>query len=92
LLVIDYCRHADEALRDAQADVWMGFEERELIEFATAAGLCAAKVQKLPSGFVQSSLDGHLTWQAMIAMRPSEKINPAAASQSSGGSTRRREK
>src|SRR5688572_7860377 len=47
LLVIDYCRHADEALRDAQADVWMGFEERELIEFATAAGLCAAKVQKL---------------------------------------------
>jgi ArsR family transcriptional regulator len=70
LLVLDYARHSDEALRDAQADVWMGFEPKELEDFAHGAGLSAVRVSELNQGLVQNDLDGHLPWLLLAAKRP----------------------
>jgi ArsR family transcriptional regulator len=70
LLVIDYCRHADEALREEQADVWMGFDASELEEHACAAGLVEVAVSALPGGYVQNGMDGHIGWQTLVATRP----------------------
>ncbi len=72
LLLLDYARHADESLRDAQADVWMGFEARELSDFARAAGLTNVSVRELPRGLFQNGVDGHLGWQLLSAKRPSD--------------------
>lgn len=80
LLVLDYARHADEALRDAQADVWMGFDAEELTEFATAAGLQRISTRELPHGLFQNNLDGHLSWLLLTAARPVTKnLTPARA-------------
>lgn len=70
LLIIDYCRHSDEALREEQADVWMGFEPSELEGYACAAGLVDVRVTRVPAGFVQNGMDGHIAWQALVATRP----------------------
>jgi ArsR family transcriptional regulator len=71
LLVLDYARHADEALRDAQADVWLGFEPKELEDFAHSAGLASVRVSELAHGLVQNELDGHLPWLLLAGKRPS---------------------
>ncbi|HEY4160269.1 MAG TPA: methyltransferase domain-containing protein [Polyangiaceae bacterium] len=70
LLLLDYARHADEALRDAQADVWMGFEPKELEDFALSAGLSGVRVSELAHGLVQNGLDGHLPWLLLAGRRP----------------------
>ena len=70
LLIIDYCRHSDEALREEQADVWMGFEPSELEEHASAAGLVEVAVSAVPGGYVRNGMDGHIGWQALVATRP----------------------
>ncbi|MBK8217155.1 MAG: metalloregulator ArsR/SmtB family transcription factor [Myxococcales bacterium] len=73
LLVLDYVAHDDEAMR-AEADVWLGFEPRELVDFATRAGLVGAKVAKVPAPFRGRGKDSHLTWQVLVARRgPAEK-------------------
>jgi DNA-binding transcriptional ArsR family regulator len=69
LAIIDYCRHSDEALRDEQADVWMGFDAAELEEHARAAGLVDVRVNPVPAGLVRNPMDGHIAWQALIARR-----------------------
>ena len=71
LLLLDYARHMDEALRDAQADVWMGFESRELEEFARDAGLQNVRARELPRGLFQNGVDGHLGWLLLSGKRPS---------------------
>jgi ArsR family transcriptional regulator len=75
LLLLDYARHADEALRDAQADVWMGFEPSELTDFAREAGLSAVRARQLPRGLFQNGVDGHLGWLLLSGQRPAEKSN-----------------
>ncbi len=70
LLLLDYARHADEALRDAQADVWMGFEPRELEDFARGAGLESVRTRELPRGLFQNGVDGHLSWLLLSGKRP----------------------
>jgi len=75
LLLLDYARHADEALRDAQADVWMGFDSRELSNFAESAGLVDVSVRDLPRGLFKNGVDGHLSWLLLSGKRPSEKAN-----------------
>ena len=75
LLLLDYARHADEALRDAQADVWMGFDPRELEDFARGAGLEGVRARDLPRGLFQNGVDGHLSWLLLSGKRPAEKIN-----------------
>ncbi len=71
LLVVDYCRHGDEELKERQADVWMGFEPEELVEHARAAGLEGARVLRIPASHVKSDIDGHLGWQVLSATRAS---------------------
>ncbi len=73
LLLLDYARHADEALREAQADVWMGFDPRELEAFAFEAGLEHVQARELPRGLFQNSVDGHLSWLLLSGKRPAQK-------------------
>jgi len=75
LLLLDYARHADEALRDAQADVWMGFDPRELEEFARDAGLEGVRARDLPRGLFQNGVDGHLGWLLLSGKLPAETTN-----------------
>jgi DNA-binding transcriptional ArsR family regulator/protein-L-isoaspartate O-methyltransferase len=70
LLVIDYERHADEAFRERQADVWNGFDPSELEAHARAAGLGDVRVSRLQRGLVSSASDGHLGWQVLVGQRP----------------------
>jgi ArsR family transcriptional regulator len=74
LLVIEYTRHADEDLRERQADVWMGFDAEELQQHARAVGLEATQVLDVPAGYVRSDIDGHLAWQVLSARRPSRSL------------------
>ena len=75
LLLLDYARHADEALRDAQADVWMGFDPRELEEFARDAGLQNVRAKELPRGLFQNGVDGHLSWLLLSGKLPPAKTH-----------------
>lgn len=69
LVVIDYARHDDEAMRD-QADAWLGFEPSELRGFARAAGLEDAQIVEIPANLRGEGPDAHLPWQVLIATRP----------------------
>ena len=69
LLILDYVAHDDERMRDAQADVWLGFEPRELARHARAAGLVDVHVQEIPPLFRGFGPDQHLTWQICSARR-----------------------
>ena len=66
VVVLDYVRHDDEAMR-AQADLWLGFEARELARFAKDAGLADERVFRVPAP--RSGPDAHLPWQALVAKR-----------------------
>lgn len=63
LVVVDYAHHEDESMRE-QADVWLGFEARELMKFARDAGLKGARVVPLPQP--SRGPDAHLGWQALV--------------------------
>jgi ArsR family transcriptional regulator len=79
LIVLDYQRHEDEALREEQADVWLGFEPEELAEHARAVGLLPIGSEPLPAGFVKNAIDGHLGWLLFVASRaPSPAAQRAA--------------
>jgi ArsR family transcriptional regulator len=66
VIVLDYARHEDESMR-RQADLWLGFEPRELVRLARAAGLHGAEVSRVPAP--PFGPDAHLPWQALIARR-----------------------
>ncbi len=68
LVVLDYARHDDERMRD-QADLWLGFEPKELVRFAKDAGFEDAKVSPLAGALRGSGPDSHLGWQVMVARR-----------------------
>jgi len=68
LVIIDYARHEDESMRD-QADLWLGFEERELERFAKDAHLVDVTVRPLPRPFGKTP-DAHLPWQVLVARTP----------------------
>lgn len=70
LVVVDYQRHADEAFRERQADVWNGFDAEELEQNARAAGLREARVTRLPPSLLEGTSDGHIGWQALSGVRP----------------------
>ncbi|HEX4353977.1 MAG TPA: class I SAM-dependent methyltransferase, partial [Polyangiales bacterium] len=70
LLVLDYAPHEDEAMREGQADLWLGFSAEELIAFAAQAGLRDGVVQPLPKLFHPGGPDAHLTWHVLVARRP----------------------
>ena len=68
LVLIDYARHDDEAMRD-QADAWLGFEPAALRRFARAARLDDMRVTKLPAPLCGDGPDKHLPWQALVARK-----------------------
>jgi ArsR family transcriptional regulator len=69
VVVIDYCSHDDELMRARQADLWLGFERDELIDFATSAGLVNPEVFLIPAARYGPGPDAHLKWQVLAAQR-----------------------
>jgi len=69
VLVIDYCSHDDELMRSRQADLWLGFERDELVDFATSAGLVNPDVFLIPAARYGPGPDAHLKWQVLAAQR-----------------------
>lgn len=69
LVVIDYQAHDDEALREQQADLWLGFEPAELLRLAESVGLADAQVHPIPPARCGAGPDGHLGWQVLVARR-----------------------
>ncbi|MBX3251922.1 MAG: metalloregulator ArsR/SmtB family transcription factor [Myxococcales bacterium] len=72
VVVVDYVAHADERMREQQADAWLGFAPRELTKLATRAGLEDAAVLRVPAVRCGDGPDGHLDWQVLCARRPTE--------------------
>jgi ArsR family transcriptional regulator len=78
VVVIDYCSHDDELMRERQADLWLGFERDELFGFAKSAGLINPEVFVIPAARYGSGPDAHLKWQVLAARRgPKEETRPS---------------
>jgi hypothetical protein len=76
LLVVDYASHEDEAFRESEADVWMGFEPAQLTLFAEEAGLADACVLPIPRGCwtgERAARSGRIPWLALVARKPETK-------------------
>jgi len=69
VVVIDYCSHDDELMRERQADLWLGFERDELSSFAKSAGLINPDVFEIPAARYGPGPDAHLKWQVLAARR-----------------------
>jgi ArsR family transcriptional regulator len=69
VIVVDYEPHRDEALRERQADLWLGFDGAELTTLATAAGLCEVRRTRLPAAWCGEGPDRHLKWQLLAGKR-----------------------
>jgi ArsR family transcriptional regulator len=70
IVVLDYARHEDESMRK-QADLWLGFEPKELVRFAKEADLSDVHVSPVPAP--RAGPDKHLAWQALVAKKGDEK-------------------
>lgn len=69
LVVLDYARHDDEALRTQQADLWLGFEERELEAFFERAGLAWRGAREVPSTYRGAGPDRAVRWIVAVGAR-----------------------
>lgn len=69
IVIIDYCAHDDEQMRDERADLWLGFERDELFSFAKSAGLIDPEVFAIPATRYGPGPDSHLQWQVLTARR-----------------------
>lgn len=69
LVILDYEAHEDEALRRDQADLWLGFEPKELKRIAKAAGLVDLHWQRVPRAWQGEGPDRHLSWQIVVGFR-----------------------
>jgi hypothetical protein len=67
--VIDYARHTDEHMAQAQADVWLGFEASELLGLSREVGLGDARVFPIPQKYAAPAIDGHVGWQLLVASK-----------------------
>lgn len=70
LIIVDYAPHEDEAMRDRQADLWLGFSTDELGGFARRAGLTDVHVNPIARGRCGEGLDGGMDWHFLIARKP----------------------
>ncbi|MEZ4221021.1 MAG: metalloregulator ArsR/SmtB family transcription factor [Polyangiaceae bacterium] len=70
VLVIDYARHEDQRLSEELADLWLGFSEAELAEFARGAGLVEVSARVIPAELVRVGPDAHLGWIFVVGTRP----------------------
>jgi len=71
IVVIDYARHDDESMRD-QADLWLGFEPKELKKMCSASDLDDVVVRPLPKPNGKTP-DAHLPWQVLVARVPQQQ-------------------
>jgi ArsR family transcriptional regulator len=69
VVILDYLPHDDEHMRDAQADLWLGFAPDELRRYAAGAGLVDVRTRQVPAPFRGSGPDRHLGWQVFSARR-----------------------
>jgi ArsR family transcriptional regulator len=69
VVLIDYEAHDDQALREREADLWLGFEPRELSRLAREAGLVDLHGQRLPAAWQGEGPDRHLAWQLLVGFR-----------------------
>jgi ArsR family transcriptional regulator len=69
VIVLDYQPHEDQALREQQADLWLGFDARELKRMGRAAGLVDAHAQRIPAAWQGEGPDRHLEWQLYVGFR-----------------------
>jgi hypothetical protein len=67
--VLDYEAHDDQALRDQQADLWLGFEPAKLKKMAEDAGLVDIQIRRLPGAWQGEGPDRHLVWQLLVGRR-----------------------
>lgn len=84
LIVVDYTTHEDEALREQQADLWLGFSREELSALARRAGLDEVSVQAIPRARCGTSLDSRVDWHFMVARRARVTSLEAHKASSSG--------
>lgn len=66
IVVIDYARHDDESMRE-QADLWLGFDAKELKKMT--ADLDDVVIRPLPKPYGKTP-DAHLPWQVLVARIP----------------------
>ena len=69
IFVLDYETHGDEALREQQADLWLGFDPKELKTMAKEAGLCDIEQGRFPRAWCGDGPDRHIPWQWLTARR-----------------------
>lgn len=67
--ILDYEPHADQGLREQQADLWLGFDPAELRRFAEAAGLTGITCRTLPPAWRGDGPDRTIAWQLLIGFR-----------------------
>jgi ArsR family transcriptional regulator len=67
--ILDYEAHDDQALRDLQADLWLGFEPSDLRRFAEEAELTGITQSALPPAFRGDGPDRHIAWQLIVGFR-----------------------
>jgi ArsR family transcriptional regulator len=78
VVVIDYCSHDDELMRERQADLWLGFERDELLGFAKSVGLIDPEFFVIPEARYGPGPDAHLKWQVLAAQRgDKEEMRPS---------------
>lgn len=69
LIVLDYMPHEDEAMRAAQADVWLGFPPEQVSGWLNAAGLEDVQTSPFSGPLPASEPDAHLSWQIASGRR-----------------------
>jgi len=74
LVVLDYLSHQDDSMREAQGDVWMGFEPRAVEGFIEAASLHLVTQSEVPPAFHAEGPDRALDWHAYVAVKPPQLI------------------
>jgi DNA-binding transcriptional ArsR family regulator len=84
VIVVDYETHRDDALREQQADLWLGFEPAELGAMARAAGLAEVEHGRLPKHWNGDGPDRHLDWHWLAGRRALHASNKVAPSDPRG--------
>jgi DNA-binding transcriptional ArsR family regulator/predicted O-methyltransferase YrrM len=69
IVVIDYARHDDESMRE-QADLWLGFEPKELKKMTADLDDVVIRPLPRPTG---KTPDAHLPWQVLVARVPNRR-------------------
>lgn len=76
VVILDYAAHDDDALRDAQADLWLGFSTAHLVSMARAAGLARVSTDRIPPSFTGDGPDRHLEWTLLSGVRGPSHPHP----------------